>query len=1459
MGAAYPDIVRERELDREVGPRRGGGLRAHARAGPRRCWRSACARRRWTSARRLPAPRHLRLPVRDDARDRRRARRDRLRGGLRACSWRSSGRGRRPARARAARSPAATSSGRSGRRRSSPATSTWRSTPPSAAWSGATGARSSSSPRPRSTRRAAGRSPTRARSPASTATARRRSPTSCAPATTRPSWSSCARRASSEGERVIARVDRAARHATAANHTATHLLHAALRRALGDHVRQAGSYVGPDKLRFDFTHTARLDDKQRAEVEDQVNAWILANHPVRAITTTLDEAQGLGAMALFGEKYGDVVRMVEVGDGDFSRELCGGTHVRSTAEIGLLKILSEGSSASNVRRIEAITGPAAVALLRREDALLREAADALRTPPEGVVEAIGALQGRGEGGGRAPAPRATAAWTPRRWPGAPRRSPARQVLTEVVEGVGRQGRCPTSPTASRAGSATTARSCSAAPSTARSRSWPQSRPAWSRAASRPAPSSRSRRRSRAAAAAAATRWPRPAAATPRSCPRRSPRRGRRSSPPWPELRCADLGARLRLRPLRLRAQRPDRHAGHPDRPRPAARRPARASRSSSGSCASTGSSGWSSACPSALRGDDTDQTREARAFADRLRDGLRGVPVDLYDERFTTAIAARAGRRALVGGLARGRRAAGGLPRPPRPRGARVSPLFGRGGAAARRRASAHRSAEERERARLEREARRARREGRPVPEVPRRRPDRRADRRPGARPAPALPGARARRRSPPPSPSPPEPAGRSDPLPEPEPAPAAAPPPRRAATPEPAVRARARRAAGPEPEPDRREPAPTVRVIGERRRARWAPGASPRRRWPAPRAPRARRASARRPRAAAAGRAARAAVAARRARRSSRCSRSPGSPTRSGSRSRTTPRRGAGARHDPRRRRAPATSASCWRARAIVDSGFFFQLRARLTGDGGKLRSGSVHAAQGHDLRRGAEGADAKGAGAAPTTDGHGARGPLDRRGGRRCCAGRPQGRLRPRHRAARGSSTRATTARRRARTLAARASCGPATYQLKRRATRRRRSSPTSSRPSRRTSPGRPAPRPRPRTSAATTSLIIASMIEREAEVPRDRRAHRLGDLQPAASATSRSGIDATLRYRLGNWTTAAEESPSSHAQRLQHARATRACRRRRSATRAWPRCRPRPTRPTRPTCTTWSSRAATARTPSRAPTRSSSATSPPTTASARSSAARTRRTAEAVRDAPPRRPRLAGRAHALAGHAERGAGRARPARLDATSACRVPPELFAETVRALPGAGLRRAPTSRSRTSDAALALADEASPRRPRDRRGEHAELRATARSAPRTPTRPACSPRCPGRPRAARRSCSGPAAAPAPRPGRCARPGADVAVLNRTAERARTRSPRTSASAPWTPRGPPTCSCNCTSVGLDDRDVQGSARRRRASSRDPRAWSTWSTGTAATPRSSPRHAVRGARSSTGWRSWSTRAR
>jgi alanyl-tRNA synthetase len=188
------------------------------------------------------------------------------------------------------------------------------------------------------------------------------------------------------GEAARALVDRPRRLATQANHTATHLLHAALRRLLGTHVRQAGSYVGPDKLRFDFTHGERLSPAEAAAVEALVNEWVVASLPVRAVETTRVEAERLGAMALFGEKYGDWVRMVDVEE--VSRELCGGTHVASTAEIGLFHLTNETSSAANVRRIEAVTGPIGIEQFRERTSDLRELAAMLRVPEREVVPAV---------------------------------------------------------------------------------------------------------------------------------------------------------------------------------------------------------------------------------------------------------------------------------------------------------------------------------------------------------------------------------------------------------------------------------------------------------------------------------------------------------------------------------------------------------------------------------------------------------------------------------------------------------------------------------------------------------------------------------------------------------------------------------------------------------------------------------------------------------------------------------------------------------------------------------------------------------------------------------------------------------------------------------------------------------------------------------------------------------------
>jgi len=182
------------------------------------------------------------------------------------------------------------------------------------------------------------------------------------------------------GDRVRAVVPWLVRFPTMANHTATHLLHAALREVLGDHVKQAGSAVRPDKLRFDFTHPQALSAGERERVERIVNEKVFEAIPVRTFVTPIDEARKLGAMMLFGEKYGHEVRVVEI-DG-FSRELCGGTHVRSTAEIGPFAMVSEGSVGSGARRIEAVTAGEAWSLLhgrsRELDAVRAELEQARR-------------------------------------------------------------------------------------------------------------------------------------------------------------------------------------------------------------------------------------------------------------------------------------------------------------------------------------------------------------------------------------------------------------------------------------------------------------------------------------------------------------------------------------------------------------------------------------------------------------------------------------------------------------------------------------------------------------------------------------------------------------------------------------------------------------------------------------------------------------------------------------------------------------------------------------------------------------------------------------------------------------------------------------------------------------------------------------------------------------------------
>lgn len=184
------------------------------------------------------------------------------------------------------------------------------------------------------------------------------------------------------------------RLATARNHSCTHLLHAALRTVLGSHVKQAGSLVTPRRLRFDFSHIAALTPEELAAVERQVNAAIMADLPVQCREMPLDEARGLGAMALFGEKYGDVVRVVSMGEGadQFSLELCGGTHLERTGQAGCLRIVAESGVAAGVRRIEAVTGWNALELAAGERAALQEMAALLKAAPDQLADRVKALQ-----------------------------------------------------------------------------------------------------------------------------------------------------------------------------------------------------------------------------------------------------------------------------------------------------------------------------------------------------------------------------------------------------------------------------------------------------------------------------------------------------------------------------------------------------------------------------------------------------------------------------------------------------------------------------------------------------------------------------------------------------------------------------------------------------------------------------------------------------------------------------------------------------------------------------------------------------------------------------------------------------------------------------------------------------------------------------------------------------------
>ena len=198
----------------------------------------------------------------------------------------------------------------------------------------------------------------------------------------------------SVGDSVTATIDAGRRELIRRNHTATHLLDAALKKVLGDHVNQAGSLVAPDRMRFDFTHFEALTKDELDRIEGMVNAEIFAAKPVVTQIMSIEDAKAAGAVALFGEKYGDVVRVVSAGaeDTPFSRELCGGTHARNTADLGLFKIISESSVGSNSRRIEAVTSMGAIEYVDERLAQLDEVAAALKVRPSAVADRVEQLQ-----------------------------------------------------------------------------------------------------------------------------------------------------------------------------------------------------------------------------------------------------------------------------------------------------------------------------------------------------------------------------------------------------------------------------------------------------------------------------------------------------------------------------------------------------------------------------------------------------------------------------------------------------------------------------------------------------------------------------------------------------------------------------------------------------------------------------------------------------------------------------------------------------------------------------------------------------------------------------------------------------------------------------------------------------------------------------------------------------------
>ena len=191
------------------------------------------------------------------------------------------------------------------------------------------------------------------------------------------------------GQEAAAAIDVDRRDAIRRNHTGTHLLHWALRQVLGAHVRQQGSLVAPDRLRFDFSHFGPMSEEEIARVEDLVNSEVLRNEPVRVYETSRQEAERTGAIAFFGDKYGDIVRVVEAGHD--SVELCGGTHVNALGTIGPLQVVSEASIGSNTRRIEAVTGEASLARFRFFERAAEAASERLRTQPSDLPSAVDRL------------------------------------------------------------------------------------------------------------------------------------------------------------------------------------------------------------------------------------------------------------------------------------------------------------------------------------------------------------------------------------------------------------------------------------------------------------------------------------------------------------------------------------------------------------------------------------------------------------------------------------------------------------------------------------------------------------------------------------------------------------------------------------------------------------------------------------------------------------------------------------------------------------------------------------------------------------------------------------------------------------------------------------------------------------------------------------------------------------